>query len=373
MKNRIFLVAAGFVAMVTSCGEVSDTTLISGSGLPEEISEVAVKVGTTIDTLVAVNGGKFSVSVPTDICAVGTILIGQDGANFIADGTPLTVKAGETLRVTSKYPKLSLQERLNSFRDEDDAAVKAFIEARSALFADTLLTDTEKEESYERLAEPFFEEYNARSLRVLSENMDNAVALFALQNIDASDAELDSLINLLAPAVQEHPMVVSMKESIGTRLATGEGKMFKDFTVNTVVGMSRSIPPQPLYKEVKLSDYVGNGKYVLVDFWSPWCGPCKREMPNIKAVYEKYAGKDFDVLSIAVWEKKGPEVTISTAAELGMTWHQINNAGSVPTDIYGIDGIPHIILFGPDGTIIKRGLRGGDIESTISGLVSAKH
>jgi thiol-disulfide isomerase/thioredoxin len=97
-----------------------------------------------------------------------------------------------------------------------------------------------------------------------------------------------------------------------------------------------------------------------VDFWAPWCGPCKREIPNLKAVYDKYAGKNFDILSIAVWERQPVQVTIDTAAELGMNWSHINNAGSVPTEIYGVEGIPHLMLIGPDGTILKRGFHGAE-------------
>ena len=134
--------------------------------------------------------------------------------------------------------------------------------------------------------------------------------------------------------------------------------MFTDFTVEHVYGYDRSIDPQPLKQEVKFSDYVGKGTYVLVDFWSPWCGPCRREIPNIQQVYEQYKDKGLQVLSLAVWERKPQSHTIETAAELGMDWLHINNCGQIPTDIYGVEGIPHIILFAPDGTILKRNLRG---------------
>ena len=71
-------------------------------------------------------------------------------------------------------------------------------------------------------------------------------------------------------------------------------------------------------KEVKFSDYVGKGTYVLVDFWSPWCGPCRREVPNIKTVYDQYKDKGLEVLSLAVWEKKPQSHTIEVAGELGI-------------------------------------------------------
>ena len=89
-------------------------------------------------------------------------------------------------------------------------------------------------------------------------------------------------------------------------------------------------------------------------------------MPNIKAVYDKYKGDAFDVVSIAVWERQPVDVTIKTAAELGMDWLHINNCQSVPTDIYGVEGIPHLMLIGPDGTILARDFRGHDIEAEIA-------
>ena len=134
---------------------------------------------------------------------------------------------------------------------------------------------------------------------------------------------------------------------------------------------TRSIPPQPIYGTVRFSDYVGKGKYVLVDFWSPWCGPCCAAMPYIKAVYEKYKGEKFDVLSIAVWEREPFEVTYNRMVELEMDWTTINNAKNIPTEIYGIDGIPHLMLIGPDGIILERGLSDTELDEVVSRYVSA--
>ena len=122
---------------------------------------------------------------------------------------------------------------------------------------------------------------------------------------------------------------------------------------------------QPDGSVAKLSDYAGKGKYVLVDFWASWCGPCKEEIPYIRSVYKKYAGKKFDVVSVAVWDN--PEETVAAASEHGVTWNQILNAGKIPSKLYGIEAIPLLILINPDGVIVERGgsLRNAKIYKTL--------
>lgn len=113
----------------------------------------------------------------------------------------------------------------------------------------------------------------------------------------------------------------------------------------------------------KLSDYVGKGKYVVVDFWASWCGPCKGEIPNLKSVYDRYAGDRFTIVSVAVWDKPADSRTAIEAE--GMKWPQIIDAQRVPTDLYGVRGIPFIMLVGPDGTILETGLRGPAIAEAV--------
>ena len=139
---------------------------------------------------------------------------------------------------------------------------------------------------------------------------------------------------------------------------TAPGKMFVDYLVKG---------GNPDGTDVRLSDYVGKGKYILVDHWASWCGPCKAEMPYIRKAYDAFKGDRFDVLGVAVSDKR--EDTQRALAELGLPWNQILDAQSLPRENYGISTIPHLILFAPDGTILMRGLRGEQIYAVLEDLL----
>ena len=119
---------------------------------------------------------------------------------------------------------------------------------------------------------------------------------------------------------------------------------------------------------VKLSDYVGKGKYVLVDFWASWCGPCKKEMPHIIEVNKQYAGDKFMVIGVNIGDDNAKFK--AAVAELGIDYPQIfiprnskdeNNAAL----LYNVEMIPHLILFAPDGTIQERGFMGSEVEEKL--------
>ena len=255
----------------------------------------------------------------------------------------------------------TVEERIKAYDDAHDALMQEY-----QTMMDSLSTDPQKAQAF---YDEFVEEYIDFNLAAAKKNPDNEVAVKVLMNLRGliEDKQVDKIISAMPEAMLEVEQVAYLKKGLDARKTTAEGSMFQDFTVEHVYGYDRSMDPQPLMKEVKFSDYVGKGTYVLVDFWSPWCGPCKREIPNIKAVYDQYKDKGLEVLSLAVWERKPQSHTIETAGELGMDWLHINNCGSVPTDIYGIEGIPHLMLIAPDGKILKRGFHGLEgIETAVA-------
>lgn len=110
-------------------------------------------------------------------------------------------------------------------------------------------------------------------------------------------------------------------------------------------------------------DYVGAGNYTLVDFWASWCGPCKAEAPNVIAVYEKYRDKGLVVVGVPVNDKQ--EATEKAMRDLGIHYPQVLDPSQALAERFNIVGIPYIILFAPDGSIVAAGLRGAQIEEAV--------
>ena len=332
------IMIAAVAALVAACG-TNSITKVSGA-IPADSQETNVQiVAGQLDTTVALEDGKFCIEVPNDNLSIAYAIAAGRQVQFVADGSKINVKFEDGVAESSA--KKGVHSRLTAFQDWNDKFMTDF---RAKVSAEGL-SDEEKEEIYEDAEE----EYNNYLEKTIKANPDNIIGLIALSNIELEDdEEMLKLIDGMSEAIQNDPRIAAMRKALDASSKTAEGMMFTDFEVDGV----------------KFSDFIGKGKYVLVDFWASWCGPCRREMPNLRNVYEKYHGDKFDMLSVAVWDKL--EDTIQGAKEENIVWNQIMNAQRVPTEIYGIQGIPHIILFGPDGTILKRNLRGDAIAEAVA-------
>ena len=266
----------------------------------------------------------------------------------------------------------SSEEVLKGFQADLEAWENEYSESAKQVREDATLDNAQKAEKIEALQDDIISKMTDAGRKLLNKYYaDTLVAPAVLDEVGyyMADDELAAIFAKMPENVKANKFVSRMIASNTARLATAVGSKFTDFTVDHVAGVDKD--GNPIYEKKSLSDFVGQGKVMLVDFWSPWCPPCKAELPNIKAVWEKYHGDDFDVLSVAVWEesrKMNWRNTIDTAKVYGVAWNQLNNGHQEPATLYGIDGIPHMILFDKDGTILKRGddLRGAATEKAVA-------
>jgi thiol-disulfide isomerase/thioredoxin len=139
------------------------------------------------------------------------------------------------------------------------------------------------------------------------------------------------------------------------------GATFPDFTETDLNGQPLSIASR-------------KGKVVLVDFWATWCPPCRAELPNVIATYQKHHAQGFEVIGVSLDEDRGT-LDKFLKEEEGMSWPQYFDGQRWSNKLavkYGVEAIPFAVLIGPDGKIIAKNLRGEELEDAVAKAVVAK-
>ena len=225
---------------------------------------------------------------------------------------------------------------------------------------DSTLTEEQKKAKMQEYS-TLEEEMNKVNTSGITKNITNpvGVSLFKQNYYSMSTAENEALLQQIPANFQNDEVILKIKEVTERQKKTAVGEKFIDFAMLTPDG-----------KPVELSDYVGKGKVVLIDFWASWCGPCRRDMPNLVDVYAKYKGKNFEIVGVSL-DKDG-EAWKESIKSLHITWPQMSDLkfwNSEGAQLYAVNSIPHTVLVDGEGTIIARGLHGEELQKKLSEVI----
>lgn len=176
-----------------------------------------------------------------------------------------------------------------------------------------------------------------------NENKDNVIGDYlGLEIIKfGNPAKVDSFLNVASRALVESRKAERYIRFANLRKATSPGHKYVDFTAGQ--GKNRRT----------FASFIVPGKYTLVDFWASWCPYCIKELPELKQLYADYSAKGLNIVGVAVRDQVAD--TRTAVAKHQIPWPVMYDTQRIPYDIYGFTGIPHLMLIGPDGTIISRG------------------
>jgi peroxiredoxin len=205
-------------------------------------------------------------------------------------------------------------------------------------------------------ANDFFVQYhNKKDLKIDSlfkTNPASSVVAYLLYRefaTDMSGSEIEAHLALFDPSLNDLSYIKELKAAAIVKKNVDVGNPAPDFTGMTPEG-----------KNVKLSDHFGN--YLLLDFWASWCGPCRKENPNVLKAYNKYKSQGFSVFGVSLDRNK--EAWMNALAKDSLTWVNVSDLkfwDSAPAKLYNISKIPSNVLIDPSGKIAARNLRGEDL------------
>ena len=227
----------------------------------------------------------------------------------------------------------------------------------------------------------FGEAYRNRDSKTLdSLNKENALMAKKLKDVEKNffDSHLESLValdwlarsyNIAREKSVIAPLFEMLNEKVKNSILGQKYKELLDKAVSVEIGhLAPDFTAKNVYgKDLTLSSF--RGHYVLLDFWASWCGPCLREVPNVKAIYEKYHDKGFEIFGVSLDETAGPWK--AAIKKNDMNWHHVSSLKGWECPVakqYNVTGSPRMYIIDPEGKIIAQDLRGEELANFVAGL-----
>lgn len=337
MRNVFFLSLTALAAATTVyAGDYKVTVPLGADDEGAMAYLVNYDTGVNIDSvLVEDTTAVFSGRVDVPILA-RVIVDGNRCGQFVLEEGTYTYRRGQTIQTPFNLKEAEIAEYIR------DASQR--------------LRATKDEDEQKRI----YKAVTAHLDSVMRANIDNIIGytLFLDQAYEMEPSEVEALVEQ-NPTMKQYMRVRKLLDANRAKAETQPGGMFRDFEIS-YDGVTH-----------RLSDVVGRGGYVLVDFWASWCGPCIRQTAVIKDLYNEFKDKGLRVLGVAVWDE--PDNTRKAIKDHDLPWECWLNGQTIPTDVYGISGIPCIILFGPDGKILSRDKQDDDLKADVRAALQAAH
>ena len=344
-----------------SSGDSKEVKFSVEGTAPENVKTVYLvdRLNPEKNDTIEVKDGKFTVEGQADRDAL--LGINAEGSQwtvvFFNDGTPVKIDLNDNSLKGSELNEQLTKYDLESgkFHQEIQSTVESILALPSEEQEAMIPQYQEKIDAYANHLKSIFEKEKDNFIPVafLSQYI-------SLADVDEVEQALDSTRFYMS-----HPVAKDIKEKIEKQLASQKAA---EEEANKIIGQKFIDFEEPDVKGImhKLSEYVGKGTWVLVDFWASWCGPCRAEMPNVVEAYNKYHQKGFDIVGVSFDREKEPWV--KAIDELKMPWTHLSDLKyweNVASDLYGIKSIPANLLIAPEGTIVARDLRGNALQAKL--------
>lgn len=208
------------------------------------------------------------------------------------------------------------------------------------------------------------EEYDALGAATLADNKDNIFGVMQLQSeaYSRSATEIQTLIDEFSPEMQQTSVMQKIKEMVAQKMRTEPGQPYIDFAQADKDG-----------NEVSLKSVLENAanKYVLLDFWASWCGPCMAEVPHLKEAYDAYKGKGFEIFGVSLDNNR--DAWLKAIQEKKLNWPHVSDLlgwQNAAAKEYGVRSIPSNYLIDcATGTIVATNLRGEEVKAKVAELL----